>query len=501
MRCCCATAARPPTPPGSTTATTCPRLIRAGRHIARTKRYIRNYAHEVEPAELAAYVAQEAQRGDGWVKLVGDWIDRDTGDLEPSFPADAFAEAIAAAHEHGAKVTAHCFGEAVLPGLIDAGIDCIEHGTGLSEDLIDEMVARTALVPTVMQLNNFPDYADAAGEKFPAYAEHMRDLHGRRRDTIMAAYEAGVAIYAGTDAGGVLPARHHRRRGAGAGRLRLQPEATPSVPRPGGRGSGWGSTAGSPRAPRPTSWSTTATPSRTCRCSPTPKRIVLRGNVVGERCRLTSTPTSSTRSGPRGACSPRRRPRCSRPRRSRRRDLELMLARRVAGEPLEQVVGWAEFCGLRIVVAPGVFVPRRRTEMLVDLAVAILVDDERPVVVDLCCGTGAIGVAIADAADQAGAARGRPGSRRGRVCPAQRDHGRGAQGDLYDALPARPGRPGRRTRRERAVRAHRRDRADAPRGPRRTSTGIALDGGPDGLDVHRRVAAGAPPGSVRAARC
>ena len=59
-----------------------PRLIRAGRHIARTKRYIRNYAHEVEPDELPAYVAQEAQRGDGWVKLVGDWISRDAGDLD-----------------------------------------------------------------------------------------------------------------------------------------------------------------------------------------------------------------------------------------------------------------------------------------------------------------------------------------------------------------------------------------------------------------------------------
>ncbi len=183
-----------------------PRLVRAGRHIARTKRYIRSYAHEVEPAELPAYVAQEAQRGDGWVKLVGDWISREDGDLAPSFPADAFAEAIRVAHEHGAKVTAHCFGTAVLPGLIGAGIDCIEHGTGLTEDLIEEMVARqVALVPTVMQLNNFPDYADAAGEKFPAYAEHMRGLHERRRDTIMAAHEAGVAIYAGTDAGGVLP--------------------------------------------------------------------------------------------------------------------------------------------------------------------------------------------------------------------------------------------------------------------------------------------------------
>jgi len=183
-----------------------PRLVRAGRHIARTKRYIRNFAHEIEPDELTAYVAQEAERGDGWVKLVGDWIERDSGDLAPSFPAESFAAAIEVAHEHGAKVTAHCFGEAVLPGLISAGIDCIEHGTGLTEELVEEMAARhIALVPTVLQLNNFPDYADAAGAKFPAYARHMHDLHARRRDTIMAAYDAGVEIYAGTDAGGVLP--------------------------------------------------------------------------------------------------------------------------------------------------------------------------------------------------------------------------------------------------------------------------------------------------------
>ena len=76
-----------------------PRLIRAGRHIGRTKRYIRDYAHEVEPDELAAVTAQEARGGDGWVKLVGDWISREEGDLAPSFPAEAFAAAIAAAHD------------------------------------------------------------------------------------------------------------------------------------------------------------------------------------------------------------------------------------------------------------------------------------------------------------------------------------------------------------------------------------------------------------------
>jgi imidazolonepropionase-like amidohydrolase len=183
-----------------------PRLIRAGRHIARTRRYIRNYAHEIEPEDLATYVAKEAERGDGWVKLVGDWIERDAGDLAPSWTRESLDAAMKAAHERGARVTAHVFGEQALPDLIGSGIDCIEHGTGLSTELIDAMVANdVALVPTVKQLDNFPSYAEAGRSRFPAYAEHMMALHASRREVIGAAYEAGVAIYAGTDAGGVLP--------------------------------------------------------------------------------------------------------------------------------------------------------------------------------------------------------------------------------------------------------------------------------------------------------
>lgn len=181
-----------------------PRLIRAGRHIARTKRYIRNYAHEVEPEQLPEVVAREAQSGDGWVKLVGDWIFRDAGDLAPSFPAEAFAEAIRVAHEHGARVTAHCFGHEVLAGLLEAGIDCIEHGTGLHRDQVETMASRgVALVPTVMQLDKFPQYAAAGSSRFPDYTSTITDLYIRRRDTVMAAYEAGVALYAGSDGGGI----------------------------------------------------------------------------------------------------------------------------------------------------------------------------------------------------------------------------------------------------------------------------------------------------------
>ncbi|SFC43434.1 Imidazolonepropionase [Nocardioides terrae] len=180
-----------------------PRLIRAGRHVARTRRYMRNYADEVEPADLASAIAEQAERGDGWVKLVGDWIDREAGDLMPSFSADDFAEAIKVAHDHGAKVTAHCFGHEVLPGLIEHGIDCIEHGTGLTPDLVGAMAEQgTALVPTVRQLEIFPDLAASAGPKFPRYASTMTDLFARRRETIMAAYDAGVPLFAGSDGAG-----------------------------------------------------------------------------------------------------------------------------------------------------------------------------------------------------------------------------------------------------------------------------------------------------------
>lgn len=182
-----------------------PRIVRAGRHIARPKRYIRNYAAEVEPDDLAAEVAVQAQRGDGWVKLVGDWIDRAEGDLAPLWPADVAAAAIEVAHAHGAKVTAHCFGEESVAELVDAGIDGIEHGTGMSDEVIDKMAQRqVALVPTMINLENFPAIAASGEEKFPAYAAHMRALYERRIDTLRKAREAGVPIYAGTDAGGAI---------------------------------------------------------------------------------------------------------------------------------------------------------------------------------------------------------------------------------------------------------------------------------------------------------
>jgi imidazolonepropionase-like amidohydrolase len=182
-----------------------PRLIRAGRHVARPKRHLRDVGVEVEPDGLVAAVEEQAGLGDGWVKIVGDWIDRGTGDLTPLWPDDVLAAAVARAHELGARVATHVFGEDALPGLVAAGVDTIEHGTGLTADVVDEAVRRGVWVtPTLVNIETFPDIAERAS-RFPAYGEHMRALHRTAHQRIRDAYEAGIGLLAGTDAGGVLP--------------------------------------------------------------------------------------------------------------------------------------------------------------------------------------------------------------------------------------------------------------------------------------------------------
>ncbi|WP_224094764.1 putative protein N(5)-glutamine methyltransferase [Arthrobacter sp. StoSoilB13] len=167
--------------------------------------------------------------------------------------------------------------------------------------------------------------------------------------------------------------------------------------------------------------------------------------------------------------------------------LDYMVDQRVRGRPLEHILGWVDFCGSRMVVEPGVFVPRRRTEFLVRQAAKFA--PPGGVVVDLCCGSGAIGAALSDllgscelyAADidpaAVGCARKNVEPRGGRVF----------QGDLYDALPRQL-----RGRVDVVL-------ANAPYVPtgsigmmppeaRFHEPMMALDGGTDGLDVQRRVA-------------
>jgi len=186
--------------------------------------------------------------------------------------------------------------------------------------------------------------------------------------------------------------------------------------------------------------------------------------------------------------------------------LEARAARRCAGEPLEQVLGWAAFAGLRVAVAPGVFVPRRRSELLAREAVgraaraqeAARARGGRAVVVDLCCGSGALALVVAvrvpgaevhaadvDPAAAACAAHNLRGAAGGSA-----GSGRVHTGDLFDALP-----PDLRGRVDvlvvNAPYVPRDQVALMPPEARDHEPRLALDGGGDGLDVHRRVAAGA----------
>ena len=170
-------------------------------------------------------------------------------------------------------------------------------------------------------------------------------------------------------------------------------------------------------------------------------------------------------------------------------ELTELVDRRVGGVPLEHVLGWAEFCGLRIAVDPGVFVPRRRTELLVREAAA-LVSGPGAVVVDLCCGSGAVGAALAAVLDQPDvyAVDIDPAA----VACARRNlepvGGRVFEGNLYEPLPASlrgqvdvlvantPYVPSDSV-------------ATMPPEARDHEPLAALDGGEDGLDVQRAVAA------------
>ncbi|MGH8869437.1 MAG: putative protein N(5)-glutamine methyltransferase [Actinomycetes bacterium] len=171
-------------------------------------------------------------------------------------------------------------------------------------------------------------------------------------------------------------------------------------------------------------------------------------------------------------------------------ELDAMVERRAVGLPLEHVLGWAEFCGLRIAVDPGVFVPRPRTELLVHEAAALA--DPGAVVVDLCCGSGAVGAALSASLDvtELYAVDVDPAAvacARRNVAPT----GQVYAGDLYAPLP-----DSLRGRVDVLVANVPYVPTDAirllPAEARVHEPRVALDGGDDGLDVLRRVAAGAP---------
>ncbi|QCX29071.1 putative protein N(5)-glutamine methyltransferase [Nocardioides jishulii] len=180
--------------------------------------------------------------------------------------------------------------------------------------------------------------------------------------------------------------------------------------------------------------------------------------------------------------------------------LETLVARRVAGEPLELVVGQVEFAGLRLRVGPGVFVPRQRTTAMVDEAVALLTDVVRPRVVDVCCGVGAVGCAVVRRLAHADLAMGDVDPAAVRLAASNLE-ALGAPtgwrqrlvrvGDLFAAAPDEwRGTVDVCTANAPYVPTH--AVALMPRDSRDHEPLTAVDGGEDGLAVHRRLAAEAP---------
>ena len=179
-----------------------PKVISAGQHIARPKRYLRYLASEIEPGELPAEALRQLARGDGWVKLVGDWIDRTDSadsDLRPLWPREVLIDAVAAVHDAGGKIAVHTFATETIDDLLDAGIDCIEHGTGMTRDHLIEARDRGILLdPTVRQVATFPEIASHA-VNYPVYRERMLAMDAVRAEHIRMMVDAGSHFLMGSD--------------------------------------------------------------------------------------------------------------------------------------------------------------------------------------------------------------------------------------------------------------------------------------------------------------
>ncbi len=183
-----------------------PRLIRCGHHLARPKRYLRNYGEELpDPNGFTDRLVANLDSSDGWNKIVADWIDREVGDLTPLWRPEQLRDGFAAVHARGGRVTAHTFSHEAIGPLLDAGVDCIEHGTGMThDDMVRASAANVPVTPTLLQIAQFENIAAAGEEKFPRFARRMRELHARRYEQVRAFYETGIQILVGTDAGGTI---------------------------------------------------------------------------------------------------------------------------------------------------------------------------------------------------------------------------------------------------------------------------------------------------------
>ena len=257
-----------------------PRIIRAGRHLARPKRYIPGLAIEIETAELAGRGGEQARTGDGWVKLVGDWIDRGIGDLAPLWSDDVLEGGDRRRPRprragHRARLRR---GRAARTDQRGHRLHRARHrpDRGHSSQLMPDAAPRWC--PTLINIENFPGIADRRGREVPDLRRPTCARCTRRADRRRRAGEAGVPIYAGTDAGGSLahgrsPTRSVELVGAGIPQAEVIAQAS-------WRGREWLGFSGLEEGAEADFIVYAEDPRRDLATLRSPQRILLRGAVV-----------------------------------------------------------------------------------------------------------------------------------------------------------------------------------------------------------------------------
>jgi imidazolonepropionase-like amidohydrolase len=197
-----------------------PSVLTAGRFLSSPGRYFPGAANEVPHDQLPVAALEQLRTSDGWVKVIGDWVDAADGVWKPTFPAEALAAAADAVHQAGGRLAIHAADHEAIGWAIEAGFDSIEHGLGVSEDQIEGIAARgIALVPTMSAVMNlWTGLIELVGSP-SSEVERAAAAVERHPRMVRAAAEAGVTILAGTDAGvvphGSVAAEMRQLAGAG----------------------------------------------------------------------------------------------------------------------------------------------------------------------------------------------------------------------------------------------------------------------------------------------
>ena len=178
-----------------------PRIIAAGPWLAATDGFFQGWGQQMAVQDLPAAAEAQAQRADGWCKVVLDWLmtDDDGRRYRPTVPPDVLVEIVRRVHAIGGRVATHTQHGDGAAAAVEAGVDSIEHGMHLSEDLLDRMAAQgTALVPTLLAFSTTPDVVRAETEP-DRFSRFKLAGWARHPALARAAWDAGVTVLAGTD--------------------------------------------------------------------------------------------------------------------------------------------------------------------------------------------------------------------------------------------------------------------------------------------------------------